>query len=289
MTDQRTTMLAADCIRELIKPRTITLTQPRFVPIPDIPTLAHAHGWARLTELVPVTHPPLLDQLVAAISQAPAGGAHGGGVATSKPSARLEAIDVLQRINHGSRALAEDLQLAPTTDLATRLSRISGAIGDTDDKTIRGWWVAARVTTNWEQAPFAPNIPCPEITCERWGTLRIRVDSYLARCTACAATWDEPLYAALGAYIRWAADHLTTPRHWILTSTDLIECTECLTVRQEMAQRQVERAVAAKHEHRHGRRGVVYTAPIGRSVSKSSPDAPALQNYSRSYGVGRAD
>lgn len=249
-------LLAADHIRQLIRHYTTTTRQ--VIPHLDLDKPATFDDpmtgvWIGIPRLVTIAHPPLLDQLERAIGRAPANGDHGGGIPTSKPAARIEALDALTHIDRDSAAYARDLDL-PNATMRRRLQAISGKIGGHTDQRVKNWWVSARIATTWDQPPYQPNIPCPEVTCERWGTLRIRLDEYLARCTACGATWDEDLYRGLGDYVRWAGEHLTGARHWRTTADgDPVECTECLGARAQMGARQYDRARAAKTDDKTAR------------------------------------
>lgn len=245
MRDNRPPMLAADHIRELTRTYTTSERITRFVPIPNVGELPK---WDRTTELVTITHMPLIAQLEEAVNQSRGAGDFAGGVSRSKPNARLDALDVLQRIERQSARMARDLNLAPMP-LPQRLSAISGALGPIIDKTVRAWWISARCTTGWEQAPYEPDVPCPNTECEQRGTLRIRLDTHLATCTKCGEVWDEHNYTQLGDYIRWASEHLRGARHWLYDADGYpIECVDCLIERQVMAERAQARAKATEEQ-----------------------------------------
>jgi hypothetical protein len=230
--------LAADHIRDLIRGYTTTDRIDRFVPIPNV---GDTPTWTRTRVLHTVTHQPLLDQLEEAVQQAKDSGDYAGGAAKSKPAARLDAIATLQRIDKQSKAVARELGLDPAP-LRARLSAISGKIGSNPHPTVRKWWVAARCATGWETAPYSPDVPCPNIECERWSSVRIRLDQYLAHCVECGETWDESNFTQLGDYVRWASEHLRGPRHWKYDADGFpVECVECLVERQVMAERKAAR------------------------------------------------
>lgn len=237
-TNPRPHMLPADHIRELTRGITERHTIDRFVPIPNVGELPE---WTKTKQHITTQHPPLLDQLEAAIRQSKSDDTWLTGAAKSKPNARLDAIACLQRINQQSADLARALDIPPAP-LRARLSTIAGKLGTTPNTTVRAWWISARCLTGWETAPYEPDVPCPNTECERRGTLRIRTDTAIATCTRCGAVWDEHNYTQLGDYIRWASEHLHGARHWLYDADGYpTECTECLTERQLMAERQVAR------------------------------------------------
>lgn len=238
MTATRPPMLAADHIRQLVKHTVVTERVPRFVPIPNVGELP---AWDRIKKTATITYEPLLTQLEHAASHGSKTGAYTSGAAGSRPAARLEAVATLQRIDKQSKKRAAELEL-PNAPLVDRLLAISGKVGSTEDKEIRAWWVAARCATGWEQAPYEPDVPCPNTECERRGTLRIRLDAYIATCTSCGETWDDENYTQLGDYVRWAFEHLRGAKHWLYDSEGYpTDCLECLVERQMMAERIVER------------------------------------------------
>jgi hypothetical protein len=249
-------MLAADHVRELTQHHVTRERIDRFVPIPNITEPPfHIPAWTRIRGTHETSHEPLLDQLEQATQQATAAGAWGGGSAASKPAARLDAIAVLQRIDRQSLRLAADIGLPlgrdEKADLAKRLLAISGRVGAQEHPTVKAWWVAARCTTGWEQAPYSPDVPCPNVACERWSSLRVRLDEYLASCVECGETWDEHNYTHLGEYVTWASEHLHGPRHWKYDAEGYpVECTECLDEREAMADR-----AAARHAAERAQRG----------------------------------
>lgn len=248
---KRPPMLAADHIRELTQHHVTRDRVDRFVPVPNVLTEfegADLDGgwsvprWTRIKETHETHYAPLLEQLEEAVHQSPEAGAHGGGTPKSKPSARLDALAVLQRIDRQSRARAADLNIEPA-QLPARLLAISGKVGATLDEQVRAWWVAARCATGWEQHPYAPDVPCPNVECERWSTLRIRLDDYLASCVECGEVWDRGNYVQLGDYVRWASEHLRGARHWLYDAEGYpVECVECLPEREAMAKRLLQRA-----------------------------------------------
>lgn len=253
----RPPLLAADMIRELTRPITDTVTvDTRRVPIPTTRGPWESVGaWttiqARQT-LHTATHPSLLDQLQHALTGSTAGMIMGSGTG-SKPAARLDALAVLQRIERESADRAQDEGIE-TLPLHQRLSRLAGTVPDLDQQ-VRSWWTAARLVTSWDTPPFAPRVPCPNPECERRGSLRIRVHEETAICVECGDYWPPEDVGRLGEYVRWAAEHLIGPRHWLHDEDgELVECTECLTTRDAMADRAFTRARAARQQPRHATR-----------------------------------
>lgn len=235
-------MLAADHIRQLVRHHTTSDRITRFVPVPNV---GDTPKWDRTTELVTVAHQSLIDQLGHAASHQSKTGAYTSNVPGSRPAARLDAVATLQRIDRQSTKRAAELDL-PAARLIDRLLAISGKIGSTQDSEVKSWWVAARCVTGWEQAPYEPDVPCPNVECERRGTLRIRLDDYLATCTNCGETWDHENYTQLGDYVRWASEHLRGPRHWLYDAEGYpTECLECIVDRQLMAERIIARKRAS--------------------------------------------
>lgn len=249
MTDPtRPPMLAADHIRELTRTHPTRDKIDRYVPIPNT---AATGAWTRIRETVTVYHDPLLDQLEQATTNTSGGGAYGGGSAASKPAARLDAIAVLQRIDRGSATLATTLGI-PAAPMRRRLGLIAGKVGSTLDPAVAAWWVAARCATGWETPAYAPDVPCPNMDCERWSTLRIRLTDGIGHCIECGATWQADQFSVLGDYIRWASEHLRGARHWKYDAEGYpIECVECLGEREAMAVRKCDRSKAPNHGRRH--------------------------------------
>ena len=144
-----------------------------------------------------------------------------------------------------SAALADELHLEHLV-IGPRLLAISGKVGATEHPLVKAWWVAARCATGWEQQPYTPDVPCPNVDCERWSSLRVRLDDYIASCVKCGETWDEANYVQLGDYIRWASEHLHGAKHWLIDESGyLVECTDpaCTTERMAMAERKRLRAM----------------------------------------------
>jgi hypothetical protein len=173
-----------------------------------------------------VEHPPLVDQLEAAIAGSAAGAASAGGF-ESKPVANMEALSTLGTIERGTRFWIEVLTGVPAEDLHGRpaelleqlrasLARFTDAdLRDVDQDVLR-WWAAARVVTTWDQAPIKVHAPC--MTCDRFGGLRVRLDPMTAWCRHCGSAWDSTTIGILGEHIRIALDNrplpMPSPRPW---------------------------------------------------------------------------
>lgn len=235
-------------INALIRTTTTTNTIDRPVQLGD-------GTWTNNTEEHRTTHPPLLDQLDETITSSPLSASDSyAGNAKSKPPSRLDAVVLLERIRKESRTIADTIRLRRTRNLTDRLSAIAGATPDltTDDrdwitKLTRGWVVTARILTGWDAPPYAPDVPCPNTECERRSSLRVRLHDRVATCIECGVWWDQDSVEQLGTYVRWAAEHLRGPKHW-LTDDDgyPIECAECHETRIQMAERKIARRHAEK-------------------------------------------
>jgi hypothetical protein len=228
--------LAADHITHLIRGWTTTETIRR-------PTQDTNGRWKTTNTLHTVQHPPLLNQLEEAVTGTTLTNddtyRHNTG---SKPAARLDAIVVLQRIDRQSRELATRLHL-DRAPLRPRLSGIAGKLATTTDPTVAAWWRSARIVTGWDSPPYSPPVPCPNETCEKRGTLRIRLADRIATCVECGSTWGPDEINMLGRWVEWAADHLTGPTHWTTTPDGYpTECVECIGTRREMGERAARRA-----------------------------------------------
>jgi hypothetical protein len=151
--------------------------------------------------------PSLIAQLRTAMltsSTAESGARAGYG---SKPSARLDALDALLRIEQGSVVWMHRLTGRPVdVDLSTeRLVRRLAAAGRDHgevERDIRAWWLHGRIVTGWQTPPARPNNTCP--TCRKRGGLRVRVneDERIALCVECKSTWDETTIGHLAVHIR---------------------------------------------------------------------------------------
>ncbi|GAB2762433.1 hypothetical protein [Nocardioides pakistanensis] len=178
-------------------------------------TLRKGDTWYGQDHLTTV--PPLLEQLWHADTPSPTaedGPRPGYG---SKPTARLEALDVAVRIDLEAsrwvRELGEDdpgdtircvrllHSLLPSAHEVTR--RAAG-------KDIRRWWTQARVATGWDSPAWRPDNTCP--MCGTRGTLRVNLASQGGFCVECRETWDESNIGLLADHIRGESEAERSPR-----------------------------------------------------------------------------
>lgn len=236
MTQYRT-MIAADHINHLLYPFTTTERVALPVMRKGKPT--------GKTVLGPYTvrHPGLLDQIEQTVTGSTTAGQVFHAAYGSKPAGRLDCLMFLDRINKQSLQLANKfhLELSP---LRSRLGAISGHLGLETNATVAGWWVSARVLTQHDGPPVAPNAPCPNEECDVRGTIRVRFDPNVAMCTHCGRTWsdneeDENSFGRLAVWVRWASEHLVGPEHWVLLDSlgPMTHCTECELERMVRADR----------------------------------------------------
>lgn len=167
-----------------------------------------------------VEAPSLIAQLRLAMTQSAAvdGGTKPG--FGSKPSARLDALDALLRIDQGAvrwlhlligvgdrMVLPRRLVNADTEVLVWKL-HAAGSDSEPVERDIRAWWLHARIATGWDTPAFRPHNTCP--TCKKRGGLRVRVDredGVLVRhglCVECKAQWtgEEGTFEQLAWHIR---------------------------------------------------------------------------------------
>lgn len=253
----RPPMLAADYIRELTQTHA-THEQVRQ-PVQD------ADGrWRTKSRSHVVMHKALLAQIEETITTSASPGAWGGSSFGSKPAGRIDCLAFLERLDRQSRSMAADhgLSLMPLTP---RLTALAGKIGDRTDFHVRAWWATARVLTQHDGPPFAPNVPCLVERCERIGSLRLRLDEKVAVCVECHTVWSEGSedptmsFGRLQTWVIWAAEHLGGLRHW-RTEDELtgypglgyqVECEECRPERLERAKREAARLLAIRaHDRR---------------------------------------
>lgn len=174
--------------------------------------------------------PPLLAQLYQSV--APLGSVEAGAVtpATSRPAARIDAIDTAVRIDADAGRWLEQLGSAADLPLP-RIRKLASLIpslercrrhyptqqnGGRDEHhrvicctahkveaDIGRWWTWARVVTGWDMPAWQPDNTCP--LCGVRGSLRIRVVEQLASCVndVCRETWDETTIGLLADHIRY--------------------------------------------------------------------------------------
>lgn len=144
---------------------------------------------------------PLLEQLASAAAQS-AAGEQGRRVFGSKPSARIDAIDVLQDIDREVRSWLRrlHLEIPDKHDTAVELRRAAANAGPAILRDLRSWWIRARTVTGWDSAAWRPNNTCP--LCAVKGGLRVRQDATSATCVSCGEVWDTATIGLLGEHIR---------------------------------------------------------------------------------------
>ena len=157
--------------------------------------------------------PSLIRQLRDAIE--PSSSAQSGRSSfSSRPSARLDAIDTLLRIEVASAHWLTSVcrkPLRPTVE--DNLRALVGAAPDLTEvqqwdltREARRWATWGRVMTGWEVPAFRPNNTCP--LCASRGGLRVRVgdgvSSYesSAVCVDCGEAWDSANIGLLAEHIR---------------------------------------------------------------------------------------
>lgn len=192
MNGQVTKVDLHDMIRELCEPT--THREPYSLTLVSR-TLYHVTTW-----------PALLVQLSAA--GAPKGTAEAGipKTASSRPTANLDALDTLIRIDDAAARIVREWGEDDPGD-TIRCVRMVGALAASRDphrahSEVRRWWTWARVTTGWDLPAWAPANTCP--LCGERGTLRIRMNEMIATCIndQCRETWGEDTIGLLADHIR---------------------------------------------------------------------------------------
>ena len=158
------------------------------------------------------TNPPLITQLRNAARPLATTGTGGVNPAASRPSASIDAIDTLNRIDteardwllayghdHAGTTIERIARLAPTAT-ANHCHQPKPQPGCCPHHDIERWWTWARITTGWDQPAFNPNNTCP--TCATRGTIRIRLEDRIASCSNCRATWNPATIGLLAAHIK---------------------------------------------------------------------------------------
>lgn len=239
----RPIMLAADHIREL----TQTFTTAEHV---RQPTQGPDGRWRTQDRIHHVTHQALLDQIADTVTGSTTAGEMFHAAYGSKPAGRIDCLAYLERLDRQSRAFAAEHGL-PLLPLRDRLSRLSGVLGDRPNHTVKAWWATARVLSQHDGPPLAPDVPCPQEPCERWGTIRARLDERIAVCVECHHVWsdEDGTFGRLAIWAQWAAEHLRGPRHWRCEDEVTgypglgyrVECVECAPERLAMAKREAAR------------------------------------------------
>lgn len=159
-----------------------------------------------------ITHPPLLDQLRAAITGSTGHGGNGSTGFTSKPAARVSALDTLSRIEHAAHHwVTTRLGGTPRTTTEGNLWYLSGATPDLDHHTLadldhdtQTWAIGASITSGWEAPAWKPHVPC--MNCGTTDTIRIRVEPIAGYCVACGEGWDAATIGLLGQHVQLMLD-----------------------------------------------------------------------------------
>ena len=180
-----------------------------------------------------VRHRGLLDEIEHTVTGSTTAGQTFHTAYGSKPAGRIDALAWLERLDAQSRELAREYTI-PLKPLRPRLSSLAGCLGLKRHRVVTGWWVSARVLTQHDQPPLAPNVPCPNEACDRWGTLRVRFEPNVALCVHCGDTWSDASFEQFAVWVRWAAEHLPGPHH--------AGCSLCLVERNDRFLRSAARA-----------------------------------------------
>lgn len=198
-TDKQPRERLADAVQELTEPHT------HHEPF----TIRKNDGWLTARHKTRVLS--LIDQLGQALE--PGGTADfGHAIPSSRPTARLEAIDTLLTIDLEVNQWVDHLGLHIRTSLTANLRALVGAHVYDDEQLLKlaacasRWVTLAKVTTGWEVPPFRPDNTCP--LCGVRGGLRIRVGDGVgsqevsAVCVECRETWDTANITLLGDHIK---------------------------------------------------------------------------------------
>lgn len=175
-------------------------------------------GYHPSYDLVVIHHLSLLDQLRVAVSGSPGHPDGGGSAFSSRAPIRLDALDVLERIEHEARSWVKSLGGKCRATAEGNLWFLSGATADLDDVELldaldaaaRSWDVGAAVTSGWDAPAWRPHVPC--MACDQSDTLRVRAEqtysgwSPRAYCVSCGAAWDGSNIGVLGNHIQLLLD-----------------------------------------------------------------------------------
>ena len=178
----------------------VALTEPTVHAEPRTILQTNAdgtHTW--ITDRHQAANPSLLEQLWSAVVSSGAydGGAH---AFSSKPAARIDAIDVAQDIDSGVTQWLNRHNLDHPGDVSVALRRAAAAAGPAIFRDVRSWWIRARVVTGWDSPAWRPDNTCP--LCAKRGDLRVRLDEAVATCLGCDEAWDRQTIGLLAEHIR---------------------------------------------------------------------------------------
>ena len=188
--------LIYDNVTELVRPKVLQQEVSAYVQ----------GEWRRKRREIEI--PSLLDQLQAAFVSS-SGEQTGSGFA-SKPAARVDAMDVLMRIDTEAGNWVDQLGHTIQSDVRDNLRWLNQQAPRLTDLEqlhwlaldVRGWGTWARVVTGWEVPAFRPHNTCP--LCGQRGGLRIRVGDGDAQgmCVNCGEHWASETVALLAEHIR---------------------------------------------------------------------------------------
>jgi hypothetical protein len=146
---------------------------------------------------------------------------------SSRPAARIEALDTIMLIDDAAtrwlaRLGADDPneRLDPRTGLPVAsqrattgaatiavINKLHGLHASQDVKTqraieadMRSWWHQARIVSGWDSAAWRPDNTCP--VCEQRRSLRINLTSKTGLCVDCRSLWTEDEIGLLADWIR---------------------------------------------------------------------------------------
>ena len=289
MTTHHDNPIAADLIADLTQPFTTTetITQPVQSP---------RGRWRTQTFRHTVQHAGLLNQIQLTITTTSNAGELHHTAYGPKPAGRIDCLAFLQRIEHQSSAMANEL-LLPPQPLNPRLLALAGLIGNHPDTRVHAWWTTARVLTQHDAPPYSPDVPCPNERCDHRGSLRVRVDDRIAVCIECHDTWsdtqDDPskTFGRLAMWVKWAFIHLHGPHHYTVADDDTghpglghtVECLECASERAAAATRAASRALGTHPSpprpsqadsgtpHVDSTTGTQHTGLIGTAMPTATP------------------
>lgn len=205
MTDTRGMQLA-DYIRDLTEPHTHA----------EDYTIRSGKAWVGQRHITRT--PSLLAQLWA--NDVPSNAAEEGPRPefTSKPAARLDALDTAVRIDLDAARWLRDLGEDDPVDTVVCLRRLHALAVSAHPATrraitsdVRRWWIRARVVTGWDAPAWTPDATCPQ--CGNRGTLRIRLADQIGTCVedACRATWDQTNIGLLADHVRLESEEAEKP------------------------------------------------------------------------------
>lgn len=139
---------------------------------------------------------------------------------TSRPAARIEALDTIMLIDDEAarwiRKLGEDDpgdkidnngRHIPGSGTIACINLLHGLWASQDTKTqaaiehdMRKWWHQARIVSGWDSAAWRPDNTCP--VCEVRRSLRINLTSQTGMCVECRSLWTTEEIGLLADWIR---------------------------------------------------------------------------------------